>query len=139
MTEAGKINRRMFLRSAVASVVALPILYYGTNRLLFSSQQQASQPVVPVLPASESSSAPAGFQNPVLSPLLQYEVTPTELFYRIDISPIIPAFNAATWRLSVKGLVDNPIDIIYEELKAMPSVEQFSTLGCVSNKSREPN
>ena len=134
MTEAGKINRRMFLRSAAASVVALPILYYGTNRLLFSSQQQASQPVVPVLPASQSSSAPAGFQNPVLSPLLQYEVTPTELFYRIDISPIIPAVNAETWRLSVKGLVDNPIEITYEELKAMPSVEQFSTLGCVSNK-----
>jgi DMSO/TMAO reductase YedYZ molybdopterin-dependent catalytic subunit len=134
MTEAGKINRRMFLRSAAASVVALPILYYGTNRLLFSSQQRASQPVVPVLPASQSSSAPAGFQNPVLSPLLQYEVTPTELFYRIDISPIIPAVNAQTWRLSVKGLVDNPIEITYEELKAMPSVEQFSTLGCVSNK-----
>jgi DMSO/TMAO reductase YedYZ molybdopterin-dependent catalytic subunit len=134
ITEAGKINRRMFLRSAAASVVALPILYYGTNRLLFSSQQQASQPVVPVLPASRSSSAPAGFQNPVLSPLLQYEVTPTELFYRIDISPIIPAVNAQTWRLSVKGLVDNPIEITYEELKAMPSVEQFSTLGCVSNK-----
>ena len=134
MTEAGKINRRMFLRSAAASVVALPILYYGTNRLLFSSQQQASQPVVPVLPASQSSSAPAGFQNPVLSPLLQYEVTPTELFYRIDISPIIPAVNAQTWRLSVNGLVDNPIEITYEELKAMPSVEQFSTLGCVSNK-----
>jgi DMSO/TMAO reductase YedYZ molybdopterin-dependent catalytic subunit len=134
MTEAGKINRRMFLRSAAASVVALPILYYGTNRLLFSSQQQASQPVEPVLPASQSSSAPAGFQNPVLSPLLQYEVTPTELFYRIDISPIIPAVNAQTWRLSVKGLVDNPIEITYEELKAMPSVEQFSTLGCVSNK-----
>jgi DMSO/TMAO reductase YedYZ molybdopterin-dependent catalytic subunit len=134
MTEAGKINRRMFLRSAAASVVALPILYYGTNRLLFSSQQQASRPVVPVLPASQSSSAPAGFQNPVLSPLLQYEVTPTELFYRIDISPIIPAVNAQTWRLSVNGLVDNPIEITYEELKAMPSVEQFSTLGCVSNK-----
>ena len=134
MTEAGKINRRMFLRSAAASVVALPILYYGTNRLLFSSQQQASQSVVPVLPASQSSSAPAGFQNPVLSPLLQYEITPTELFYRIDISPIIPAVDAETWKLSVKGLVDNPIEITYEELKAMPPVEQFSTLGCVSNK-----
>jgi DMSO/TMAO reductase YedYZ molybdopterin-dependent catalytic subunit len=134
MTEAGRINRRMFLRSAAVSVVALPILYYGTNRLLFSSQQQASQPVVPVLPASQSSSAPAGFQNPVLSPLLQYEVTPTELFYRIDISPIVPTINAETWKLSVKGLVDNPVEITYEELKAMPSVEQFSTLGCVSNK-----
>jgi DMSO/TMAO reductase YedYZ molybdopterin-dependent catalytic subunit len=70
----------------------------------------------------------------VLSPLLQYEVTPTELFYRIDISPIVPTINAQTWRLSVKGLVDNPIELTYEELKAMPSVEQFSTLSCVSNK-----
>jgi DMSO/TMAO reductase YedYZ molybdopterin-dependent catalytic subunit len=129
-----RINRRMFLRSAAASVVALPILYFGTNRLLFSAQQQAAQPVVPVLPASQTSSAPAGFQNPVLSPLLQYEVTPTELFYRIDISPIVPTINAQTWRLSVKGLVDNPIELTYEELKAMPSVEQFSTLSCVSNK-----
>lgn len=129
-----RINRRMFLRSAAASVVALPILYFGTNRLLFTAQQQAAQPVVPVLPASQTSSAPAGFQNPVLSPLLQYEVTPTELFYRIDISPIVPTINAQTWRLSIKGLVDNPVELTYEELKAMPSVEQFSTLSCVSNK-----
>ncbi|MGE5661222.1 MAG: molybdopterin-dependent oxidoreductase, partial [Ignavibacteriales bacterium] len=129
-----RINRRMFLRSAATSVVALPILYFGTNRLLFSAQQQAAQPVVPVLPASQTSSAPAGFQNPVLSPLLQYEITPTELFYRIDISPIVPTINAQTWKLSVKGLVDNPIELTYEELKAMPSVEQFSTLSCVSNK-----
>ena len=129
-----RINRRMFLRSAASTVVALPILYFGTNRLLFTAQQQAAQPVVPVLPATQTSSAPVGFQNPVLSPLLQYEITPTELFYRIDISPIVPTINAQTWKLSVKGLVDNPIELTYEELKAMPSVEQFSTLSCVSNK-----
>jgi DMSO/TMAO reductase YedYZ molybdopterin-dependent catalytic subunit len=128
-----KINRRMFLRSAAAAVVALPILYYGTNRLLFTTPQQAVQPVVPVLtPGSRPD--PAGFENPVLSPLLQYEVTPTELFYRIDISPIVPNINAGTWRLNIKGLVDNPFELTYEELKAMPSVEQFSSLGCISNK-----
>jgi DMSO/TMAO reductase YedYZ molybdopterin-dependent catalytic subunit len=114
-----KINRRMFLRSAAAAVVA--------------TQQQAVQPVVPVLPLG-SRPVPAGFENPVLSPLLQYEVTPTELFYRIDISPIVPTIDAGTWRLSVKGLVENPFEITYEELKAMPSVEQFASLGCISNK-----
>jgi DMSO/TMAO reductase YedYZ molybdopterin-dependent catalytic subunit len=134
LTADPKINRRMFLRSAAASVVALPILYYGTNRLLFSTQQQGSQSVVPVLPASQTGSVPAGFENPVLSPLLRYEVTPTELFYRIDISPIVPSINAETWKLSINGLVDKPFEITYEQLKAKPSVEQFSTLGCVSNK-----
>lgn len=129
-----KIDRRMFLRSAVATTIAIPILYYGTNRLLFPTQQQAVQPVAPLLPPPQPGSVPAGFENPVLSPLLQYEVTPTDLFYRIDISPIIPSINVGTWRLSVKGLVDNPMEITYDELKAMPSVEQFSTLSCVSNK-----
>jgi hypothetical protein len=95
-----KINRRMFLRSAAAAVVALPILYYGTNRLLFTTQQQAVQPIVPVL-SPGSRPVPAGFENPVLSPLLQYEVTPTELFYRIDISPIVPTIDAGTWRLNM--------------------------------------
>ncbi|HYZ58660.1 MAG TPA: hypothetical protein VE544_03305, partial [Nitrososphaeraceae archaeon] len=63
-----KINRRMFLRSAVAAVVTLPILYYGTNRLLFTTQQQAVQPIVPVLPPG-SRPVPAGFENPMFSPL----------------------------------------------------------------------
>ncbi len=89
---------------------------------------------MPVLPASQIDSVPVGFENPALSPLLRYEVTPTELFYRIDISPIVPAINAETWKLNVKGLVDKPYEITYEQLRAMPSVEQFSTLGCVSNK-----
>jgi DMSO/TMAO reductase YedYZ molybdopterin-dependent catalytic subunit len=133
-TEDGKMNRRMFLRSAAASAVALPILYYGTSRLLFSTQQQPGAPVVPVLPVLQPSSVPTGFQNPVLSPLLQYEVTPTELFYRIDISPIIPTINSGTWRLSIKGLVDNPFELTYQELTAMPSIEQPATLSCVSNK-----
>ncbi|MGH9987794.1 MAG: molybdopterin-dependent oxidoreductase, partial [Nitrososphaeraceae archaeon] len=126
-----KIDRRMFLRSAVATAVALPLLYYGTNRLLFPAQQQAAQPVTPLLLPR---SVPAGFENPVLSPLLQYEVTPTELFYRIDISPIVPTINEGTWRLNITGLVDNPFEITYEELKEMPSVEQVTALGCVSNK-----
>ncbi len=34
----------------------------------------------------------------------------------------------------MKGQVDNPMEITYDELKAMPSVEQFSSLSCVSNK-----
>jgi DMSO/TMAO reductase YedYZ molybdopterin-dependent catalytic subunit len=123
----------MFLRSAIASAVALPVLFYGTSRLLFPTQQQPVQPIVPILP-SQSRPIPAGFKDPMLSPLLQYEVTPTELFYWIDIIPIIPMVNAETWKLTIKGLVDNPFEMTYEELKALPSVEQASTLGCISNK-----
>ncbi|HEY9386393.1 MAG TPA: molybdopterin-dependent oxidoreductase [Nitrososphaeraceae archaeon] len=42
--------------------------------------------------------------------------------------------NAETWKLTIKGLVDNPYELTHQELKALPSVEQASTLGCISNK-----
>jgi DMSO/TMAO reductase YedYZ molybdopterin-dependent catalytic subunit len=61
-------------------------------------------------------------------------VTPTYLFYRIDINPVVPVVDSTSWSLNVKGLVKNPFAITYEEIKAMPSVEEYATLQCVSNK-----
>jgi len=42
--------------------------------------------------------------------------------------------DATSWTLTVKGLVNNPLTITYEEIKAMPSVKEYATLQCVSNK-----
>jgi DMSO/TMAO reductase YedYZ molybdopterin-dependent catalytic subunit len=128
-------GRREFLRLIVASSIAVPILYFGLNRL-FSGQNQeqqesgfSSSQLVP-LPKSR----PAGFDDPMLGSLLASELTPTYLFYRIDINPIVPVVDEKTWNLTVKGLVDNPLTITYEEIRKMPSVEQYATLECVSNK-----
>jgi DMSO/TMAO reductase YedYZ molybdopterin-dependent catalytic subunit len=64
--------------------------------------------------------------GPRLKPLLDSEVTPTYLFYRIDINPIVPFVDATSWNLNVKGLVNNPLSLTYEEIKAMPSVEEYA-------------
>jgi DMSO/TMAO reductase YedYZ molybdopterin-dependent catalytic subunit len=134
-TQKSIASRREFLRLIVASAIAVPILYFGLNRL-FSRQNQeqqesgvSSSQLVP-LPKSR----PAGFDDPMLGPLLASELTPTYLFYRIDINPIVPVVDEKTWNLTVKGLVDNPLTITYEEIRKMPSVEQYATLECVSNK-----
>lgn len=128
-------SRRDFLRLVVVSVISVPILYFGLNKL-FSGQNQepqesgfSSSQLVP-LPKSR----PAGFDDPMLGPLLASELTPTYLFYRIDINPIVPVVDEKTWNLTVKGLVDNPLTITYEEIRKLPSVEQYATLECVSNK-----
>jgi DMSO/TMAO reductase YedYZ molybdopterin-dependent catalytic subunit len=123
-------KKRLLLRAGIASAVALPILFYGTNRLLFPP----SLPSIQSPSILQSGPKPVGFENPILTPLLQSEITPTDLFYRIDINPITPMVNASTWKLTVKGLVNNPFEMTYEELKAMPSVEQYATLECISNK-----
>ena len=127
-------KKRALLRAAIAAAVALPILYLGLNRLFPTQEvQPPSSSSLSLLPL-QSKSKPLGFEDPRLAPLLDSEVTPTYLFYRIDINPIVPVVDATSWTLSVKGLVNNPLTITYEEIKAMPSVKEYATLQCVSNK-----
>ena len=130
-------NRREFIKLLIASVIAFPIFYLGLNRLFSGQeqeqeQQESSVSLAQIIP--QSTSKPIGFEDPMLSPLLGSELTPTYLFYRIDINPVVPVVDEKTWSLTVKGLVSNPIKITYDEIKAMPPVEQFATLECVSNK-----
>jgi DMSO/TMAO reductase YedYZ molybdopterin-dependent catalytic subunit len=133
-TLPGTSNRKEFLRFVGVTAVALPILYFGLNRL-FSGQDQAVQEQedsTQLLPTT--SVRPVGFEDPMLEPLLASEVTPTYLFYRIDINPVVPVVDGKTWNLTVKGLVDNPLTFTYDEIRSLPSVEQYATLECVSNK-----
>ncbi len=60
-------------------------------------------------------------------------VTPNSEFYVIDTALSIPQVDLETWRLSFTGEVRNPFSISYEELLAMPMVERYVTLCCVSN------
>jgi DMSO/TMAO reductase YedYZ molybdopterin-dependent catalytic subunit len=126
-------KRRALLRAAIASAVALPILYLGLNRLFSTQEVQPPSSSLSLLPLQSKSKA-LGFEDPRLAPLLDSEVTPTYLFYRIDINPIVPVVDATSWTLTVKGLVNNPLTITYEEIKAMPSIKEYATLQCVSNK-----
>lgn len=133
-------NKRDMIRALIISVIAIPLVYFGFTRLISGSAQQLQQTQQPrALDASiqeflQSKSKPPGFENPLLTPLIDAEVTPTYLFYRIDINTIVPTINANDWSLAVKGLVNNPVAITYEELKSMNSVEEFATLSCISNK-----
>ena len=63
------------------------------------------------------------------------KLTPTYLFYKIDISTITPEIDVNSWSLNIKGNVGNPIELRYEDIKSMPAVEEYATLACISNKS----
>ncbi len=127
-------KKRVFLRAGIATIIAIPILFLGLNRLFPTQEVQIPPPTSTSLLPPQSRSKPLGFEDPRLAPLLESEVTPTYLFYRIDINPIVPEVDATSWTLTVKGLVNNPLTITYEQIKAMPSVEEYATLQCVSNK-----
>lgn len=59
-------------------------------------------------------------------------VTANEDFYVIDISTRKPAISDRQWTLKVHGMVREPIEITYLDLLAMPAVEQWGTLMCIS-------
>jgi DMSO/TMAO reductase YedYZ molybdopterin-dependent catalytic subunit len=85
-------------------------------------------PVRPV-PGPAPGDDPAAWAIAGLTP----EVTANRLHYTVDESIIDPNVDAPSWRLRVEGLVGRPIELGYDELLAMPSIEQYVTLQCISN------
>src|SRR2546423_1540140 len=48
------------------------------------------------------------------------------------ISGHMPVFDPKTWRLKIGGHVEHPVSLTYDELRALPRVEQVSTFHCVT-------
>jgi DMSO/TMAO reductase YedYZ molybdopterin-dependent catalytic subunit len=64
------------------------------------------------------------------------EVTPNDRFYVVSKNPpgFDPSLSADRWRLEVAGLVARPTTLTYQQLLALPAVEQYQTLECISNE-----
>ena len=64
------------------------------------------------------------------------EITPNDRFYVVSKNPpgFDPDVEADKWLLQVGGLVGQPVRITYQQLRAMPAVEQLQTLECISNE-----
>jgi DMSO/TMAO reductase YedYZ molybdopterin-dependent catalytic subunit len=130
--EMPDFGRRRFIGGAVALAgVAVGSGILGRFLLERRAAMAASVPNVPE-PGSTAPPIPDGAELGIegLSPV----VTPNEDFYRIDTELLVPRLDASTWQLTVNGMVDRPFTIDYAELIAMPLVEQYVTIACVSNE-----
>jgi len=58
--------------------------------------------------------------------------TPNSDFY-VTSSGSTPALNLNSWRLSIKGLVENPLQLSYADIRKLPKMDQMLTLECISN------
>src|SRR5579871_2140822 len=59
-------------------------------------------------------------------------ILPTSGWRIYSVADHLPTFDAATWRLSVGGLVDRPLQLDYASLRSLPRAEQVSTFHCVT-------
>jgi DMSO/TMAO reductase YedYZ molybdopterin-dependent catalytic subunit len=63
---------------------------------------------------------------------LRYDITPTGLHYLL-VHFDIPAVDPAAWRLTLDGLVDRPLELTLEDLRARPRTTVPVTLECAGN------
>lgn len=65
---------------------------------------------------------------------LALEITPNKDFYEVSKNAFDPQVDSKRWSLEISGLVENPLKFTYEEIKSLPSIEQYATLACISNE-----
>jgi DMSO/TMAO reductase YedYZ molybdopterin-dependent catalytic subunit len=83
-------------------------------------------------PAAPAPAVPAG-ADLGLDGLAPY-ITPNDSFYRIDTALQVPQVDSSTWSIKVSGMVEEEIELSFDDLLALPLEEHVVTLACVSNE-----
>jgi DMSO/TMAO reductase YedYZ molybdopterin-dependent catalytic subunit len=132
-TTSTDLDRRLFLRNAAAVLIAT----FGAGaiwRIMSNVGGGATTASAPIgasgTPAAARAANPAPYDLPGMSP----EITATSDFYTVSKNFIDPQVAVAGWRLKIDGLVDNPMELTYEQLTALPASDGYYTLMCISNE-----
>ncbi len=129
-------TRRQFLR-ALAGAAGLLAVGFGARRMLGGLGDHGGTPLArpAAAPLRPAAPPPAGPDDAAFAAIkgLTGEVTPNRLHYTVDESIIDPSIDARSWTLRIDGHVDAPTSLGYADLLAMPAVEQYVTLQCISN------
>lgn len=116
LAPAPGMTRRAFLSRAAFWIVVIGAVGFGARALASGASRMAGS-LVP--------SRDAG----VLPP----EVTPNDRFYKVSKNFVDPEVDGGAWRLRIVGMVDHPLTLTLDELRALPATEHYQTLECISN------
>jgi DMSO/TMAO reductase YedYZ molybdopterin-dependent catalytic subunit len=127
-------SRRYLFRASAAGIGGILLGASGLSRAVRPGSDPGSKKLVArdLSPAPRPSTAPADAAFSRI-PGLTSEVTSVSDFYTVDEAFVDPSLDAATWKLSVEGLLGGTVALTYDELTAMPAVERYQTLECISN------
>lgn len=124
------IPRRKLLMAGVTGVLLAALSGFGgrrwQHRRFDAARSRAdvvlppAPPAQPLPPATQLAKSPLPF------------ATPNRDFYRIDTAYVVPQVNADAWSLKIHGMVDTPVTYTLADLLAMPLIERWITMMCVS-------
>lgn len=130
--DGGPTRRRFLVWAGAATAAGVIAAIAGTalqagSRTVTAVRQALKLPA----PAVTAAAVPPGAQLGLTG--MPPVVTPNASFYRIDTALVVPQVDPGTWSLRIHGLVENEVEIGWDELLALPLEESWTTLTCVSN------
>jgi DMSO/TMAO reductase YedYZ molybdopterin-dependent catalytic subunit len=127
------IGRRSFFRATAVVGVSAVLVGVATRIVDGATSSIATIRSELRLPAPGTTvTIPDGAELDVegITPL----ITPNADFYRVDTALTVPEVDPASWRLTIGGMVDKPVELDLDDLLAMGLDEYAVTLTCVSNE-----
>lgn len=139
---ASALDRRQFLVRVGGASATLTVIGAGLGSFLSGGLAGlgSSGSSVPAFDPEEEILTGAGQPLPnadaavTPAPGTRREYTPVEDHYRIDIASRPPVIEEESYTLPIHGLVENEVAWTLDEIRAMPSVEAFITMSCISNR-----
>lgn len=125
-------RRKFFVLAAVAGASALVVGITARTVSMAVSSVEAVRSALKLPAARTKVQVPSGAELDVkgISPLF----TPNDDFYRVDTALTVPTIDPDTWRLVIDGMVDERIELSFQDLLDMGLDEYAITLTCVSNE-----
>ena len=126
-------GRRSFVTAALITAAVAAVAGVGGQLLGQATQtvEAARRALRLPTPWRRAAALPAGVESGVDG--AEPFVTPNDAFYRIDTALAVPQVDAESWRLRVHGLVEEEVEISFQDLLDANLVESWVTLTCVSN------
>ncbi|MEU3571385.1 molybdopterin-dependent oxidoreductase [Kitasatospora sp. NPDC036755] len=134
----GSTSRRAAL-AATGATIAVGALAGVGGRTLSDRRHDigAARAAVRIPPAARPLPPLPAAVHPKVSGLSPF-VTPNADFYRVDTALTLPRIDPRRWALRVRGRVDHPLLITFDDLLREPLEELDHTLSCVSNEVGGP-
>ncbi|MFE3878633.1 molybdopterin-dependent oxidoreductase [Kitasatospora sp. NPDC059146] len=131
-------SRRAVL-AATGATIAVGALAGVGGRILADRRYDtgALRAAVRIPPAAQPLPPPPAAVRPKVPGLSPF-VTPNTDFYRVDTALTLPRIDPRHWALRIRGLVDHPLLLTFDDLLHEPLEELDHTLTCVSNEVGGP-
>jgi DMSO/TMAO reductase YedYZ molybdopterin-dependent catalytic subunit len=131
---APMVERRSFLQLALGYGATALVVGAGAQFVTGATSAVSAVRKKITLPKPALTAPPIPASADLTVPGISPYIVPASQFYRIDTALQVPSVDPTTWKLKIGGMVQNPIEITFEELLKLPLEEHIVTLTCVSQE-----